>query len=175
MSTNEVKSKEQIERENEIAVFVKSREEAGACPCMEICVSKFVGVKDARKSIKNDKEYKCKCECECDKKPNIKCFCLKTCLDDKLGATSSFVRSISKPPYTNWSGVLTVPATSIYAASLTEFKPQLVKESDDKEKVAALKERNQKKGVRFTHAGKEMVRGYWTSPEPEFWLGRLVC
>jgi len=92
-----------------------------------------------------------------------------------MGSLSSYVRELSKPPYTNWSGVLTCPDYSIYAERLTEFKPEVIKESDDKEKVAALKEKNQKKGVRFTHAGQDMVRGWWASPEPEFWLGRLVC
>ena len=176
MSNNtQTKTKEQIERENEVAGYVKSREEAGVCACTEICVSKFVGRKDARKSIRDDKAYKCKCECNCNVNPDTKCFCHMTCLDDKMGSLSSYVRELSKPPYTNWNGVLTCPAGSIYAERLTEFKPEVVKESDDKEKVAALKAKNQKKGVRFTHAGQDMVRGWWASPEPEFWLGRLVC
>jgi hypothetical protein len=173
--SNNTKTKEQIERESEIAGYVTSREESGVCACNEICVSQFIGRKDARKSIKNDKEYKCKCECNCKTNPDIKCFCYNTCLDDKLGSTGSYVRELSKPPYTNWNGILTCPADSIYAERLTEFKPEVVKESDDKEKVAALKEKNAKKGVRFTHNGCGMIRGYWSSPEPEFWLGRLVC
>lgn len=163
MSTNEVKSKEQIEKEKkeaEIAAIVKSREEAGLCACKEMCVAKVLGIKEARKTM-SDTKHKCKCD--------------ETCLDDVLGTTSNYVRELSKPPYTNWGGVLTCPATSIYAERLTEFKPQVVKEGEDAEKVAALKEQNQKKGVRFAHAGQEYVRGYWTSPEPEFWLGRLVC
>ena len=172
MSTNEVKSKEQIEKENkenEIARIVKSREEAGLCACTEMGVAKELGLKEAKKDIK-EKDKKAKKESGTDP-----CNCEEICIDAALGSTASYVREISKPPYTNWSGVLTCPATSIYADSLTEFKPQVVKEGDDKEKVAALKERNQKKGVRFTHAGQEMVRGWWTSPAPEFWLNRLIC
>ena len=178
MSTNEVtevkKSKEQSETETEIAALVKSREEASLCACTEICITKILSLKEARKTM-NDTKHKCKCECDCNKNPDTKCFCHKTCLDDVLGTTCSYVRELSKPPYTNWNGVLTCPAGSIYADHLTEFKPEKVKEGDDKEVKDKIKERNQKKGVRFTHAGKEMVRGYWASPEPEFWLGRLVC
>jgi hypothetical protein len=157
MST-EVKSKEQIEKENEIATIVKSLEEAGKCACKEICVSTVLGVKEARKTM-SDTKHKCKCD--------------EICLDDVLGSTSSYVRELSKPPYTDWSGVLTCPATSVYADRLTEFKPEKIKEGADPEKVAEQKEKNQKKGVRFTHAGQEYVRGWWASPEPEFWLGRL--
>lgn len=173
MSTNEVKSKEQIEKEKkeaEIAGIVKSREEAGLCACKEMCVAKVLGLKEAKKDIK-EKDKKAK-------KENMgtdPCNCEEICIDAALGASSSYVRELSKPPYTNWGGVLSCPVTSIYAERLTEFKPQVVKEGEDAEKVAALKERNQKKGVRFAHAGQEYVRGYWTSPEPEFWLGRLVC
>jgi hypothetical protein len=164
MSTNEVtevkKSKEQIEKENEIAAIVKGLEEVGACACKEMCVSKVLGIKEARKTM-CDTKHKCKCD--------------ETCLDDVLGATSHYVRALSQPPYTDWSGTLTCPATSIYAEHLTEFKPEKVKEGDDKEIKDKIIEKNQKKGVRFTHAGKEMVRGWWTSPAPEFWLNRLVC
>jgi hypothetical protein len=173
MSTNEVKSKEQIEKENkenEIARLVKSREEAGLCACTEICVAKELGLKEAKKDIK-EKDKKAKK----DHSGTDPCNCEKICIDAALGASSSYVRELSKPPYTNWSGTLTCPATSIYADSLTEFKPQVVKEGDDKEIKDKIIERNQKKGVRFTHAGQEMVRGWWKSPEPEFWLGRLVC
>jgi hypothetical protein len=153
------KSKEQIEKEIEIAAIVKSLEESGSCACKEMCVSKMLSLKEARKTM-NDSKHKCKCE--------------ETCLDDVLGTTSSYIRELSKPPYTDWNGVLTCPAASIYAERLTEFRPEKVKEGDDKEVKDKIKERNQKKGLRFTHAGQEMVRGYWTSPEPEFWLGRLA-
>jgi hypothetical protein len=124
----------------------------------------------------NDTKHKCKCECDCNKNVDTKCFCYKTCLDDVLGTTSSYVRELSKPPYTNWNGVLTCPATSIYADSLTEFRLENIKESDDKEVKDKIIEKNQKKGKKFVHKGQEMIRGYWISPAPEFWLNRkIVC
>lgn len=157
--TTEVKSKEQIERENEIAAIVKTLEDAGKCTCKEVCVAQVLGLREAHKTMA-DTKHKCRCD--------------EICLDDVLGATTNYVRELSKPPYTDWNGVLTCPSTSVYADRLTAFRPEKVKEGDDSEKANTLKEKNQKKGVRFTHADQEYVRGWWASPEPEFWLGRLV-
>jgi hypothetical protein len=155
-----VKSKEQIEKENEIAAIVKSLEEAGNCACKEMCVAKVLGIKEAHKTM-SDTKHKCKCDA--------------TCLDDVLGTTSNYVRALSKPPYTDWNGVLTCPSSSVFADHLTEFKPEKVKEGDDKEIKDKIIEKNQKKGVRFTHNGQEMIRGYWMSPAPEFWKNHLIC
>jgi hypothetical protein len=159
------KSKEQIDKENEIAAIVKGQEEAGACCCMEECVSKILMTKEAKKAVAKGTD-------SCPK--DLVCKC-PDCMDAALGATSSYVRMLSKPPYTDWSGVLTVSATSIYADSLTEFRPEKIKEGDDKEVKDKIMEKNQKKGKKFVHKGQEMIRGYWMSPAPEFWLGRLVC
>ena len=166
MSNEVKKSKEQIEKENEIAAVIKGQEEVGACPCMEECVSKILMTREAEKMVAKGSDSCPKGQiCQC---PN--------CMDAALGATSNYVRMLSQPPYTDWSGVLTVPAISIYAESLTEFRPEKVKEGDDKEVKDKIIEKNQKKGKKFVHKGQEMIRGYWMSPAPEFWLGRLaVC
>lgn len=75
------------------------------------------------------------------------CLCESVCVDGTLVETN-FTRDISKPPYTTWNGTLTCPPDSLYASRLT-------------------------KTTTLIHNKRELVRGTWTSPEPEFWLNNV--
>jgi len=144
------KTKEQIAAEERIAAEKKrvedeknaiatSRSNSGLCPCMEICVDKELHCRDARKKLRvkrKDTAASCLCHCE------------SVCVDDTLVETN-FTRAISRPPYTNWSGILTCRPDSIYAARLT-------------------------KTIDITHNNQAFIRGTWSSPEPDFWIGNIL-